>query len=76
MLYYDRVLSAIERNDKHIYLVRKKLNFKELEMVKEWPILRRGTFREGGGLVIEKFNNEAEGISPINAYVMPVEKFV
>jgi hypothetical protein len=25
---------------------------------------------------IKEFNEEAEGISPINAYVMPVEKFV
>ena len=56
MLYYDRVKSAIERNDKHIYLVRKKLNFKELEMVKQWPILKNHPYE--GGLVSEKFNNE------------------
>ncbi|MCB0853071.1 MAG: hypothetical protein KDD63_12675, partial [Bacteroidetes bacterium] len=56
LMYFDRVKSAMQRGDKHVYLIRKKLNFKELEMAKTWPILRWGRYE--GGLVIEKFNNE------------------
>jgi cell division protein FtsI (penicillin-binding protein 3) len=53
---YNRVMEAIRTGDRHIYLSRKKLNFKELEMVREWPILRWG--RMEGGMVVEKFHNE------------------
>lgn len=56
MLYYQRILKAIQEQDRHIYLTRKKLNFKELQMVKTWPILSRGRYR--GGLLVEKLNNE------------------
>ncbi|MDX2250219.1 MAG: penicillin-binding protein [Bacteroidia bacterium] len=56
LFYYNRVKEALVRGDKHVYLSRKKLNFKELEMVKTWPILNWGRYK--GGLVIEKFNNE------------------
>lgn len=56
MLYYHRVMDAISRGDRHVYILRKKLNFKELEMVKRWPILRMNKYE--GGLIAEKFNNE------------------
>ncbi|WNJ20259.1 penicillin-binding transpeptidase domain-containing protein [Pontibacter sp. G13] len=54
--YFNRVMEAIVKNDRHIYLTRNKLNFRELEEVKKWPILNRG--RLSGGFAIEKFNNE------------------
>jgi len=53
---YREIREAIATGDRHVYLSRKKLNFKELERVKTWPILNRGPY--GGGLVIERFNNE------------------
>ncbi|MEZ4827639.1 MAG: penicillin-binding protein [Bacteroidia bacterium] len=56
LMYYHKVRDAMTRGDKHVYLTRKKLNFKELEMVKKWPILNMGRYQ--GGLVVEKFNNE------------------
>lgn len=56
MLYYNRIHTAMIRGDKHIYLTRQKINFRELEEVQTWPILRRG--RWYGGLLVEKFENE------------------
>ncbi|MEZ4776628.1 MAG: penicillin-binding protein [Bacteroidia bacterium] len=56
LMYYHRIKDALVRGDKHVYLSRKKLNFKELEMAKKWPIINMGRYK--GGLVIEKFNNE------------------
>ncbi len=53
---YRAVREAMATGDRHLYLSRKKLNFKDLERVETWPILNRGRF--GGGLVVEKFNNE------------------
>ncbi len=55
-LYYNRISDALSTGDRHIYLTRKKLNFKELKMVQQWPILRLG--RLHGGLSIEKLHNE------------------
>ncbi len=56
LLYYNRIHGAMMRGDRHIYLTRKKLNFKELKMVQAWPILRLGRLQ--GGLVVEKLHNE------------------
>lgn len=53
---YTRVRKAISEKDRHVYLLREKINFKELEVVKTWPVLRQGRFK--GGLVVERFNNE------------------
>ncbi|TAE51161.1 MAG: hypothetical protein EAZ89_10625, partial [Bacteroidetes bacterium] len=53
---YNAVREALAKGDRHVYLTRKKLNFKQLEAAKTWPILNRG--RVEGGVVIEKFNNE------------------
>ncbi|GAB4419639.1 MAG: penicillin-binding protein [Bacteroidia bacterium] len=56
MKYVDLVLEAIAKRDRHIYLHRKKLNFRELEAAQQWPILRWGRYQ--GGLVVEKYHNE------------------
>ncbi|MEM6348748.1 MAG: penicillin-binding protein [Bacteroidota bacterium] len=56
MLYYNRVRNAIASGDKHLYLTRQKINFRELEMVKKWPIMSLTAFE--GGLMEEKFENE------------------
>mgnify|MGYP006269180255 CR=1 FL=1 len=53
---YRDIHEAIATGDRHLYLSRRKLNFRELEIAQTWPILRLGRF--GGGLVVEKFNNE------------------
>ncbi len=53
---YREIREAIATGDRHLYLSRKKLNFRELEIAQTWPILNQGRF--GGGLVVEKFNNE------------------
>jgi cell division protein FtsI (penicillin-binding protein 3) len=53
---FNIVMEGLRTGDRHVYLSRKKLNFKELEKVRTWPILRWG--RLDGGLVIEKFHNE------------------
>jgi cell division protein FtsI (penicillin-binding protein 3) len=56
LLLYHAVHEALRKGDRHLYLSRKKLNFKEMERVESWPIINRGRFK--GGLVVEKFNNE------------------
>lgn len=53
---YRRVRKAIQENDRHVYLLREKVNFKELGQIKTWPILRAGRFK--GGMVVERYNNE------------------
>lgn len=53
---YRAVRQAMAEGDRHLFLSRKKLNFKEMEQVQTWPIINRGRFQ--GGLVVEKFNNE------------------
>ncbi|RMG19702.1 MAG: PASTA domain-containing protein [Bacteroidetes bacterium] len=56
LLYYNRILHAMRTGDRHIYLTRKKVNFKELQMVKRWPILNWSRYK--GGFIPEKLNNE------------------
>ncbi|MFK7922545.1 MAG: penicillin-binding protein [Bacteroidia bacterium] len=56
MLYYNRIHKAIASGDKHLYLTRQKINFRELEMVKKWPIMSLTSYN--GGLMEEKFENE------------------
>jgi cell division protein FtsI (penicillin-binding protein 3) len=54
--YFGKVMTAIAEHDRHVYLSRKPVNFKELEMIQEWPILNGGRYK--GGLVIEKLHNK------------------
>ena len=56
MAYYHRMLDAIRTKDRHLYLTRKALNFKELRVVREWPLLGRSRFK--GGLLAEKIHNK------------------
>jgi cell division protein FtsI (penicillin-binding protein 3) len=53
---YRRVKYAMETKDRHVYLHPKKLNFREMDMVREWPILRRGKWK--AGLIVDKFSRE------------------
>ncbi|MCI4671738.1 MAG: transpeptidase family protein [Bacteroidia bacterium] len=53
---YRKVMKAIAERDRHVYLHRQKLNFHQLEVVKEWPLLSLGRLK--GGLVVEKFSRE------------------
>ncbi|MEO0472719.1 MAG: hypothetical protein AAF206_24100, partial [Bacteroidota bacterium] len=54
--YYNRIRQAMLEDDRHIYLTRKKVNFRELEEIRTWPILNRGRYH--GGFLVEKFDNE------------------
>lgn len=56
LLYANRILKAMREGDRHVYLTRKKLSFREVEAVREWPILNWGRYR--GGVIFEKLNNE------------------
>ncbi|MEL6132871.1 MAG: penicillin-binding protein 2, partial [Bacteroidota bacterium] len=56
MRVFNIVMKGIETKDRHVFLSRQKFNFKELEMIRSWPILRWGRYQ--GGLIINKFNNE------------------
>lgn len=53
---YRKVMHAISERDRHVYLHPAKLDFHQLEKVKEWPILNLGRMK--GGLVVEKFSRE------------------
>ena len=53
---YEKVMEAMAKGDRHVYLTRKKINFQELQAVRQWPILRRGRWE--AGLVVEPFQNE------------------
>lgn len=54
--YYDRMMKAIAEKDRHIYLVRRMIDFKELEEVKTYPVVNLGRLK--GGFVIEKIHNK------------------
>ncbi len=53
-VYHD-ITKAMREGDRHIYLFRQKIDFRDLKKVKTWPILNMGRFK--GGLVVEKFQN-------------------
>ncbi|MEO1806851.1 MAG: penicillin-binding protein [Bacteroidota bacterium] len=53
---FNIVRKGVATGDRHVFLSRKKFNFKELETIKTWPILRRGKYE--GGLIVNKFSNE------------------
>lgn len=55
-LYYNRIITAFRERDKHTYLTRKMMSFRELEEVKTWPILNLGRYK--GGFISEKFHNK------------------
>lgn len=54
--YYRKVRQAMASGDRHVYLTRKVLDFKELKEVKTWPIISRG--RLEGGFIEEKIHNK------------------
>ncbi len=59
--YHDYLMEHIRsrdaqgRPDRHLYVVRHKVDFEDYRMVREWPILRNSKF--DGGLMLEKLNN-------------------
>lgn len=59
--YHDYLMEHIRsrdihgRPDRHLYVVRHKVDFEDYRMVREWPILRNSKFE--GGLMAEKLNN-------------------
>jgi cell division protein FtsI (penicillin-binding protein 3) len=59
--YHDYLMEHIRardrhgRPDRHLYIVRHKVDFEDYRMVREWPILRNSKFE--GGLMVEKLNN-------------------
>jgi cell division protein FtsI (penicillin-binding protein 3) len=53
---YQAVSRALQERDRHLYLTRQKINFKQLEEALRWPLLNLGRYK--GGVIIEKFNNE------------------
>ncbi|MFK7973230.1 MAG: penicillin-binding protein [Bacteroidia bacterium] len=56
MTYYNRLTNAIVSGDRHLYLSRKLLSFKELEEVQNWPVLNLGRYE--GGFIPEKIHNK------------------
>lgn len=56
LTYYNRLVDAITTSDRHVYLTRKLLSFKELEEVQQWPILRLSRYE--GGFIPEKIHNK------------------
>ncbi|MFN0202578.1 MAG: penicillin-binding protein [Bacteroidia bacterium] len=57
VFYYRKIREAISKGDRHLYLTRKTVNYKEFKLMKTWAILNR-TRKEGGALIVEKFNNK------------------
>lgn len=43
------------RPDRHLYVLRHKIDFEDYRMVRTWPILRNSKYE--GGLMVEKLNN-------------------
>ena len=56
MEYYHRIHKAMLEKDRHIYLTRKTVDFRELKEIQQWPILVRGRWK--GGLAPEKIHNK------------------
>ncbi len=54
--YFDEVMTALAKGDRHLYLSLDKVNFQQLEEIRTWPILNRGKW--GSGFIVELFNNE------------------
>lgn len=57
MFYYRRVREAMRKKDRHIYLSKHNLNYKEFEKAKNWPILNRKR-KDGGAMTVEKLQNK------------------
>jgi cell division protein FtsI (penicillin-binding protein 3) len=55
-LYFNRIMDAFREKDRHTYLTRKMLSFRELEEVKQWPIINLGRYK--GGFITEKIHNK------------------
>ncbi|MFM2375014.1 MAG: hypothetical protein RLZZ165_111 [Bacteroidota bacterium] len=59
--YHDFLMSHIRyrdasgHRDRHVYLLRHKVDFEDYRMVRDWPILRNSKYE--GGLMVEKLNN-------------------
>ena len=54
--YFEKIIHAMHRGDRHVYLTRNALNYRELSIFKQWPILNLGRYK--GGLVVEKIHNK------------------
>lgn len=56
-LYFKEKLNrAIEREDRHLYLLKRPVNFREYKMARNWPILKASPYK--GGLIGEKLSNK------------------
>ena len=53
--YKGLILNSIGHNDRHLYLVKRALNYSEFKKAKAWPILRNSRYK--GGLLGEKVPN-------------------
>lgn len=54
--FKSRIISARDSGDRHVYLVKKPVNYQQLKMLRTWPILNRGKYK--GGLIVEKIDNK------------------
>lgn len=57
LFYYKRIRTALAKKDRHLYVSKKILNYKEFNLIKTFPILNRKR-KEGGGMIVEKLNNK------------------
>jgi cell division protein FtsI (penicillin-binding protein 3) len=55
LMQHIRFRNANGLPDRHLYVIRQKVDFEDYRMVREWPILRNSKFE--GGLMVEKLNN-------------------
>ena len=51
---YEEILRAGRKKDNRYLLIRKEVNYNELQEIKTWPILKHGRFK--GGLIIKQIN--------------------
>lgn len=57
LFYYKRVREAMKLKSRHVYVVRRILNYKEYKTAITFPVLNK-TRKDGGGIIVEKFNNK------------------
>lgn len=57
LFYYKRVRDAMKIKSRHVYIVKRILNYKEFKAAISFPVLNRKR-KEGGGIIVEKFNNK------------------
>lgn len=54
--HYHRVMGALAKGRQYVGLIRKPINYQQLQMIKEWPILNAGRLK--GGFVVDKIHNK------------------